>query len=159
MKALSTLLLTLSLSVSAAPNSIIAIVNDTIITTNSISAYFNEKTTIEQKIALVQQKIDIELQKEKIQALGIKPRMEVINSALEDVAKQNNLTPIQLRSNDQFEQIIVAVTQNLSLQGLQQVVLQQANLKTRAEQVVFFRNWVKDLRKGAYIEIFEDKLK
>lgn len=191
MRYLLALLLTFSFSMFAASNSIIAIVNDNVITTDSISAKVNKKTTKKQKLALVEQQIDIELQKEKIQALNINPKPEIINTVLKNIAKQDNLTFEQLRANNQFDQIIETVTQNISLEGLKQIVLQQVNIgasqaeidetlgnnpkKTyiteeshlanikaqivRTKQNSFFYNWVKNLRKGAYIEIFEYKLK
>lgn len=183
--------LTLSLTTFAAPNSIIAIANDTVITMDSINAQVNKETTKKQKIALIEQQIDIALQKEKIQALGITPKPETINKTLEKVATQNGLTFEQLRANNQFDQITETITQNLSFMGLKQMVLQQVNINIteaeidemltnnpkkadttveahlanikaqiiRIKQNYFFQNWVKNLRKDAYIEIFEDKLK
>ncbi|WXT99861.1 MAG: Chaperone SurA [Catillopecten margaritatus gill symbiont] len=182
MKTLLTLLLTLSFGVLAAPNSIIAIVNDSVITMDNISTNINKETTREEKIALVERQINIELQKEKIQALGITPKSEIISKALENVATQNGLTFEQLRTNNQYEQIVKTITQNLSLGGLEQVILQQANIKVtqaeintflaknpkadnakaqiiRTKQTLFLQKWIKDLRKNAYIEIFANKLK
>lgn len=191
MKILLTLLLTLSLGVFAAPNSIIAIANDGIITMDSINDKINKETTKKQKIALVERQIDIMLQEEKIQALGIAPKPETINKMLEDVAAQNDLTFEQLRANDQFDKITKTITRNLSLVGLKQMVLQQAKIDItqaeidemltnnpkkadvteeihlanieaqiiRVKQNSFFQDWVKSLRRDAYVEIFEDKLK
>jgi peptidyl-prolyl cis-trans isomerase SurA len=64
------------------PNSIIAIVNDNIITYDSIANQINKDTTKAQKLALVNQQIDIALQKEKIQELGIAFKGEFLRSAL-----------------------------------------------------------------------------
>ncbi|NYT26666.1 hypothetical protein [Candidatus Thiodubiliella endoseptemdiera] len=134
MKIIFAFLLSLSSVAFSTPNSIIAIVNDTVITMDSISAKINKKTTVKQKIALVQQQIDIALQKEKIQTLGITLKADAVNKVLDNVAKQNGLTIAQLRSNNQFEQIVATVTQNLTLNGLEKMVLQQANITlTQAE--------------------------
>ncbi len=134
MKIIFAFLLSLSSVAFSTPNSIIAIVNDTVITMDSISAKINKKTTVKQKIALVQQQIDIALQKEKIQTLGITLKADAVNKVLDNVAKQNGLTIAQLRSNNQFEQIVATVTQNLTLNGLEKMVLQQANINlTQAE--------------------------
>ena len=128
MKILLTLILTLSFSTFVAANSIIAIVNETVITMNSISANINEKTTVAQKMSWLQRQIDITLQREQIQALGITPKADAVNQLLTEVAKQNGLTMAQLRSSNEFEEIISAITQNLVLSELEQVVLQQVNL-------------------------------
>ena len=134
MKNLFALLLTLSFATFAVPNSIIAVINDTVITMDDINTQIDKNATTEQKLALIEQEIDIELQKEKIQTLGIKPKLEIINIALKSIAAQNGLTLTQLRANNQFDQIVKTVIQNLSLKGLKQLVLQQNNITiTQAE--------------------------
>lgn len=135
MQALLTLLLALSFAVLATPNSIIAVVNDSVITMDSISTQINKETTTGQKLALVERQIDIALQKEKIQALGIKPKAKAINKVLKSVATQNGLTFAQLRANNQFDQIVANITQNLSFIGLKQVVLQQVNIDASQAEV------------------------
>ncbi|SFV88404.1 Survival protein SurA precursor (Peptidyl-prolyl cis-trans isomerase SurA) [hydrothermal vent metagenome] len=135
MKTLLAFVLALSFSTLVASNSIIAIVNDTVVTMDSISADINEKTTAAKKMALVQRQIDIVLQTEQIQALGIAPKADAVNQLLTEVAKQNGLTMAQLRSNNQFEEIINAIAQNLVLSELKQVVLQQANLAINQAEI------------------------
>ncbi|OIR25147.1 hypothetical protein [Bathymodiolus thermophilus thioautotrophic gill symbiont] len=135
MKNLLTLLLTFSLTTFAVPNSIVAVINDTIITMDNINDLIDKDATTEQKIALIEQKIDIELQQEKIQTLGIKPKLEIINAALENIATRNGLTLAQLRANNQFAQIVETVTQDLALKGLKQIVLQQNNITITPEEI------------------------
>ena len=134
MKYLLTLTLVFSLNALSASNSIIAIVNDSIITYDSIADQINKDTTKAQKLALVNQQIDIVLQKEKIQELGISPKPETIDAMLVNVAKQNNLTLAQLQSNNQFGEIVERISQDLSFKGLQELVLQQSDITiTQAE--------------------------
>lgn len=135
LKNLSVLLLTLSSVVFAVPNSIVAIVNDTVITMDDINARINKNATTKQKIALIEQEIDLELQKEKIQALEIKPKSEIINIALESIAAQNGLTLTQLRADNQFDQIVKIVIQDFSLKGLKQLVLQQSNITVTVAEI------------------------
>jgi len=134
MKYLLTLIFVFSLNALSVSNSIIAIVNDSVITYDSITDQINKDTTKTQKLALIDQQIDIALQKEKIQALGIKPKSETLNAMLENIAKQNNLTLAQLQSNDQFDEIVERTSQELSLQGLKEIILQQSDITiTQAE--------------------------
>ncbi|RUA07154.1 MAG: hypothetical protein DSY43_00450 [Gammaproteobacteria bacterium] len=190
MKILFTFLLTLSFTVFSTPNSIIAVVNNSIITLDDINTQTNEKTTKKEKMALLDRQIDIELQKEQIQILGISPKLDTVNLVLKEIAEKNQLTFEQLRAKPQFDQISATVYQNITLEGLRQVILQKAEIRIsqteitaalannpkkseiteeahltnikaqiiRSKQASFFANWIKNLRKDAYIKIFKEKL-
>jgi peptidyl-prolyl cis-trans isomerase SurA len=134
MKRLLTLVFTFSLNVVAAPNSIIAIVNDELITFDTISSELKPSTTKAQKLALVDRQIDLVLQLEQIQKFGIKPKLSSINTALSNIASQNSLTLMQLQSNPQFDEIVENINLQLSLRGLKQLILQKADIRlTQAE--------------------------
>ena len=68
-KALFTLTFTFSLNTLATPNSIIAIVNDELITFDAISDEIKPSFTRAQKIELVDNQIDLMLQLEKIKKI------------------------------------------------------------------------------------------
>jgi len=134
MKYLLTLVFTFSLNVLAVPNTIIAIVNDELITLDTISSDIEPSSTKAQKMTLVDHQIDLVLQLEKIQEFGIKPKLSSINTMLSNIASQNGLTLMQLQANDQFDEIVEHVNQQLSLRGLKQFVLQNADTSlTQAE--------------------------
>lgn len=139
MKYLSILVLVFSFNVISAPNSIIAVVNDNVITYDSIAEQINKNTTKEEKLTLINQQIDKLLQKEKIQELNIKPNPETVNAVLLNIAKQNNLTLSQLRANNQFNEVVERVFEELSFRELQELVLQQTDInitQTEIEQVL-----------------------
>ena len=136
MKALFALALTFTFSLNtlASPNSIIAIVNDEIITFDTISGEIKPSFTKAQKIELVDNQIDLMLQLEKIKKFGIKPKLSSVNTMLSNIASQNGLTLTQLQANNQFDEIVDNVSQRLSLKGLKQFVLQKADTNlTQAE--------------------------
>ncbi|MEO1890947.1 MAG: peptidylprolyl isomerase [Candidatus Thioglobus sp.] len=136
MKALFALALTFTFSLNtlAAPNSIIAIVNDEIITFDTISDEIKPSFTKAQKIKLVDRQIDLTLQLVKIEKFGIKPKLSSVNTMLSNIASQNGLTLVQLQANNQFDEIVDNVSQRLSLRGLKQFVLQKADTSlTQAE--------------------------
>ena len=134
MKYLLALVFTFSLNVLAVPNTIIAIVNDELITLDTISNDIEPSSTKAQKMALVDHQIDLVLQLEKIQEFGIKPKLSSINTMLSNIASQNGLTLMQLQANHQFDEIVENITQQLSLRGLKQLVLQKADISlTQAE--------------------------
>ncbi len=128
MKALFALAFSVSLNLSATPNSIIAIVGDELITFDAISAEIKPSFTKAQKIALVDSQIDLVLQLEKIKKFGIKPKLSSVNTMLSNIASQNGLTLTQLQANNQFDEIVENVSQRLSLKGLKQLVLQKAKI-------------------------------
>ncbi|SFV76204.1 Survival protein SurA precursor (Peptidyl-prolyl cis-trans isomerase SurA) [hydrothermal vent metagenome] len=136
MKALFALAITFTFSLNtlAAPNSIIAIVNDEIITFDTISDEIKPSFTKAQKIKLVDRQIDLALQLVKIEKFGIKPKLSSVNTMLSNIASQNGLTLVQLQANNQFDEIVDNVSQRLSLRGLKQFVLQKADTNlTQAE--------------------------
>ena len=135
MKKYILLTLLFSLNVLAAPNSIIAIVNDDVITFNSISNDIKEETTKEQKLALVNRQIDLNLQLQKIKELGIRPKKSSINTALNNVAVQNNITFAKLKSLAEFDQITKNINNQLSLRGLKQFVLKDNKIELSKNEI------------------------
>ena len=134
MQRLLALVFTFSLNVLAAPNSIIAIVNDELITFDTISNELKPSATKAQKMVLVDRQIDLALQLEQIQKFGIKPKLSSVNTALSNIASQNGLTLMQLQSNPQFDEIVENISLQLSLGGLKQFILQKADISlTQAE--------------------------
>ncbi len=134
MQRLLALVFTFSLNVLAAPNSIIAIVNDELITFDTISNELKPSTTKAQKMVLVDRQIDLALQLEQIQKFGIKPKLSSVNTALSNIASKNGLTLMQLQSNPQFDEIVENISLQLSLGGLKQFILQKVVISlTQAE--------------------------
>ncbi|MDC1165979.1 peptidylprolyl isomerase, partial [Candidatus Thioglobus sp.] len=83
------LLLVVSLNSAATPNSIIAIVNDHLITRDAINAKTDAQKSKEVKLKAVNQQVDILLQMDKVKELGVKPKPVAINNMLKRVAMQN----------------------------------------------------------------------
>lgn len=118
-----------SFNIFAIPNSIIAIVNDDLITFDQISIDIKPNYTKAQKLALVNQQIDLILQLQKIKQLSIVPNENVINSMLDNIALNNDLSLIQLQSLPQFDKVINHVKQNLSLEGLKHFIIENLNIE------------------------------
>ena len=73
MKRVLTLILLFQLGVCFASNSIIAIVNDEVITLKSIEQQLNDANSLNEKINIVEQQIEIALQMSKVRGLGLNP--------------------------------------------------------------------------------------
>ena len=131
MNKLPLLALIISLSVSAAPNSIVAIVNDHLITQDVLSAQ-SDKTN---KLSVLNQQIDILLQMDKAAQLGVKPKQTAINNMLKQVAKQNTLTLEQLQKRPEFGDIMDSIQQKLSLNGLKELISSKAKLSISQAEI------------------------
>lgn len=123
-----------ALNINSAPNSIIAIVNDEIITFDSISQQIKPSYKKSDKLALVEKQIDLILQQAKIKALGIQPKTESINAMLSNIAAKNGITFSQLKLNNQFNEITKNVISQLSLRGLKQIILEKANIQLTQDE-------------------------
>jgi len=104
-------------------NSIIAIVNDDIITWNSIISKVKPESTKEEKLDLVNIEVDLALQIQKINEMGLGPTSASLESTLKNVANNNNLTFDQLQSLPQYDEIVKEVTKKLSLRNLKDFAL------------------------------------
>ena len=104
-------------------NSIIAIVNDDIITWNSIISKVKPESTKEEKLDLVNTEVDLALQIQKINEMGLGPTSASLESTLKNVANNNNLTFDQLQSLPQYDEIVKEVTKKLALRNLKDFAL------------------------------------
>jgi parvulin-like peptidyl-prolyl isomerase len=112
-------------------NSIVAIVNDKLITFNDISADDKTKTA---RLASINRQIDIILQMNEVEKLGIKPKAFLINDALRHLAKQKSTSVRQLKSSIDFGKTIGDIKIKLSIEGLRSLVINKANISlTQAE--------------------------
>jgi Parvulin-like peptidyl-prolyl isomerase len=135
MKKLLLLVFIWSLNALSSPNSIIAIVNDDLITFDKISNEIKPSSTKEEKLTLINRQIDLALQLQKVKEVGVKPKANSIKTTLTKIAAQNNLTLMQLQALPQFNKIVRDVTDQLSLRGLKQVVLQKLNFKPTEKEI------------------------
>jgi len=122
MKRVSALILLFQLGVCFAANSIIAIVNDEAITLQSIEQQLNDANSFNEKIDIVEQKIDITLQMIKAREFGLKPSKRDINDVLSELAHNNNISMEQLQSYPQFPLLIQQITNRLSILDLQKYI-------------------------------------
>ena len=122
MKKLFVVFLLLTLNISLASNTILAIVNNKVITTESFQNQLNVANSFDQKIELLSQQIDISLQIDMVKKLGIEPENEEINGALIQLARNNNITLGELKSHPQFTLFVEQIIETLSVIKLEQFI-------------------------------------
>ena len=129
MKRVSALILLFQLGVCFAANSIIAIVNEDVITLQSIEQQLNDANSLDEKIDIVEQQIEIALQMSKVRELGLSPSQGDINGVLNQLAVDNNISMEQLQSYPQFPSLIQQITDRLSILNLQQYITKDLNIE------------------------------
>ena len=129
MKRVSALILLCQLGVCFAVNSIVAIVNEDVITLQSIEQQLNDANSFNEKIDIVEQKIKIALQMSKVRKLGLNPSQGDINGVLNQLAIDNNISMEQLQSYPQFPSLVQQITDRLSILNLQQYITKDLNIE------------------------------
>ena len=122
MKKLFVVLLLLTLNISLASNTILAIVNNKVITTESFQNQLNIANTFDQKKELLSQQIDILLQIDMVKKLGIEPKNEEINGALIQLAINNSISLEEIKSHPQYVLFVQQIIETLSLIKLEQFI-------------------------------------
>ena len=129
MKRVSALILLFQLGVCFAANSIIAIVNEDVITLQSIEQQLNDANSFNEKIDIVEKQIEIALQMSKVRKLGLNPSQGDINGVLNQLAIDNNISMEQLQSYPQFPSLVQQITDRLSILNLQQYITKDLNIE------------------------------
>jgi len=129
MKRVSALIFLFQLGVCFGSNSIIAIVNEEVITLQSIEQQLNDANSFNEKIDIVEKQIEIALQMSKVRNLGLNPSQGDINGVLNQLAIDNNISMEQLQSYPQFPSLIQQITDRLSILNLQQYITKDLNIE------------------------------
>ena len=135
MKRVSALIFLFQLGVCFASNSIIAIVNEEVITIQSIEQQLNDANSLDEKIDIVEQQIDLALQINKVREFGLNPSKEDINGVLTQLTNDNNISMEQLRSYAQFPSLIQQITNRLSILGLQQYITKDLSIELSENEI------------------------
>ena len=122
MRRLFLLLLLFSVNISIADNTIVAIVNEDVITLDSIEWQLNVASSYNEKIDIVNRQIDLLLQLNIVNELGIEPENEEINGALIQLAQNNNISISELKSHPQFTLFVEQIIETLSVIKLEQFI-------------------------------------
>ena len=135
MKRVLALFLSLQIGLCIAGNSIIAIVDEDVITLQTIELKLKQSKTFDEKIAIIEQQIENTLQLRKAVELGLNPSQKDINGALIQLAKNNNVSIEQLQSYPQFPSLIQDITNRLSILNLQKFITKDLNFKLSDDEI------------------------
>ena len=124
MKKILVLFLVFFTSIVLADNTIIALVNNTPITLNSIQNKFFNSASYEEKIEKLNVRIDTILQLQKANEFNLNPKAKDVETVLIDVAKNNNLSINDLLNFDDIDDIKNEILEKLSILNLQRYITQ-----------------------------------
>jgi len=105
-----------------AENTIIALVNNSPITYKSVEDMLSNANSYENKVDIINHKININLQLQKARELNLEPLLNDINLALLSIAKTNNISIEQLRSYPEFSSLKIEVKEKISILNLQRYI-------------------------------------
>jgi len=128
MKRVLALLFILSIGPVFSENNIIAVVNNNVITYNSIEPLLTNASSKDHKVDIINQRINDILQVERGKELGIEASLNDVNLALVEISESNNISLEQLRAYPEFLPLEDEVTEKISILNLQRYVTKDVTI-------------------------------
>ena len=128
MKRVVALLFILSISTVFAENIIIAVVNNTVITYNSLEPLLTDASSKDHKVDIINQRINDILQVERAKKLGIEASLNDVNLALVEISKSNNISLEQLKAYPEFLSLKDEVSEKISILNLQRYITKDVTI-------------------------------
>ena len=116
------LLFSLGASGASNNNTIIALVNENVITFKSIENQLIDTNSLDEKLEIIDSQIEFILQIEKANQLEVNPSQNDILEVLTQVANNNNITLEQLKSYPEFPSLRLEILNRLTILKLQQII-------------------------------------
>jgi len=128
MKRVLTLLFILSIGPVFSENNIIAVVNNNVITYNSIETLLIDASSKDHKVDIINQRINDILQVEKARELRIEASLNDVNLALVEISKSNNISLEQLKAYPEFLSLKDEVSEKISILNLQRNITKDVTI-------------------------------
>jgi len=122
MKRALSLFLIFNINFALAENIIIAEVNNTVITLNSLRTLLLDANSKSHKVDIINQRINDILQVERARELGIEASLNDVNLALVEISESNNISLEQLKAYPEFLSLEDEVSEKVSILNLQRYV-------------------------------------
>jgi len=122
MKRVAALLFILIIGPVFAENIIIAVVNNSVVTYNSLELLLLDANSKDHKVDIINQRVNEILQVEKAKELGIEASLNDVNLALVEISKSNNISLEQLQAYPEFLLLENEVSEKISILNLQRYI-------------------------------------
>ena len=128
MKRVLALLFILSTGSVFGENIILAVVNNSLITSNLLEPFLFNSKSKESKVDIINQRINIILQLQKAKELDIEASLNDVNLALLEITKSNNISLEQLQAYTEFLSLKTEVSEKISILNLQRYVTKDVTI-------------------------------
>ena len=128
MKRVLALLFILSTGSVFGENIILAVVNNSVITSNFLESFLFSSKSKESKVDIINQRINIILQLQKTKELNIEASLNDVNLALLEITKSNNISLEQLQAYPEFLSLKTEVSEKISILNLQRYVTKDVTI-------------------------------
>jgi len=128
MKRALSLFLIFNINFVLAENIIIAEVNNTVITLNSLKTLLLDANSKKHKVDIINQRINDILQLENSKELGIEASINEVNLALVEISKGNNISLEQLKAYPEFLTLKAEVSKKISILNLQRYITKDVTI-------------------------------
>ena len=128
MKRVLALLFILSTGSVFGENIILAVVNNSLITSNLLEPFLFNSKSKESKVDIINQRINIILQLQKTKELNIEASLNDVNLALIEISKSNNILLEQLQAYPEFLSLKTEVSEKISILNLQRYVTKDVKI-------------------------------
>ena len=128
MKRVLALLFILSTGSVFGENIILAVVNNSVITSNLLEPFLFNSKSKESKVDIINQRINIILQLQKAKELNIEASLSDVNLALLEISKSNNISLEQLQAYPEFLSLKTEVSEKISILNLQRYVTKDVTI-------------------------------
>jgi len=128
MKRVLALLFILSNGPVFSENIIIAVVNSSVVTYNSLEPLLTNANSTDHKVDIIKLRINDILQVEKAKELRIEASLNDVDLALIDISKSNNISLEQLQAYPEFLSLKDEVSEKISILNLQRYITKDINI-------------------------------
>ena len=128
MKRVLALLFILSTGSVFGENIILAVVNNSLITSNLLEPFLFNSKSKESKVDIINQRINIILQLQKAKELNIEASLNDVNLALLEISQSNNIPLEQLQAYSEFLSLKTEVSEKISILNLQRYVTKDVTI-------------------------------
>jgi peptidyl-prolyl cis-trans isomerase SurA len=129
------LLFSLGASGASNNNTIIALVNENVITFKSIENQLIDTDSLDEKLEIIDSQIEFILQIEKANQLEVNPSQNDILEVLTQVANNNNITLEQLKSYPEFPSLRLEIINRLTILELQKIITKDIKFNLSDDEV------------------------
>jgi len=128
MKGVLALLLIFNVGSVFAENIIIGVVNNSVITYNSLKSLLLKTDSQDHKVDIINERINVILQLEKVKEFQIEASPNAINLALLEISKNNNISLVELQTYPEFLSLKNEVSEKISILNLQRYITKDVTI-------------------------------